>query len=105
MFATGRQPNTRNLGLEAAGVTLADGGAIVVDHSSDLVSTLKHHAPLLAASRAAGWQKRKALRRAKSSSLEVTVLPILHCGFLICLGSEWCRRVSSRVIAAAEQRP
>ncbi len=31
MFATGRKPNTRNLGLEAAGVRLADDGAIKVD--------------------------------------------------------------------------
>lgn len=31
MFATGRQPNTRNLGLEAAGVRLGAGGAILVD--------------------------------------------------------------------------
>lgn len=31
MFATGRKPNTRNLGLEAAGVRLGSGGAIVVD--------------------------------------------------------------------------
>ena len=31
MFATGRAPNTRGLGLEAAGVRLAAGGAAVVD--------------------------------------------------------------------------
>jgi glutathione reductase (NADPH) len=31
MFATGRKPNTRNLGLEAAGVLLADDGAIKVN--------------------------------------------------------------------------
>ena len=31
MFATGRKPNTRNLGLESAGVKLADDGAIAVD--------------------------------------------------------------------------
>ena len=31
MYATGRAPNTRNLGLEAAGVKLNDRGAIVVD--------------------------------------------------------------------------
>ena len=31
MYATGRAPNTRNLGLEAAGVKLNDKGAIVVD--------------------------------------------------------------------------
>ena len=31
MFATGRKPNTRNLGLEVAGVNLGSGGAIVVD--------------------------------------------------------------------------
>ncbi len=31
MFATGRKPNTRNLGLETAGVKLAADGAIVVD--------------------------------------------------------------------------
>jgi len=31
MFATGRKPNTANLGLESAGVQLAAGGAVVVD--------------------------------------------------------------------------
>ena len=31
MYATGRAPNTRNLGLAAAGITLDDKGAIVVD--------------------------------------------------------------------------
>jgi glutathione reductase (NADPH) len=31
MFATGRKPNTAGLGLEAAGVKLAAGGAVVVD--------------------------------------------------------------------------
>ena len=31
MFATGRKPNTRNLGLEAAGVSLGSGGAVIVD--------------------------------------------------------------------------
>jgi glutathione reductase (NADPH) len=31
MYATGRKPNTRNLGLEAAGVTLREDGAILVN--------------------------------------------------------------------------
>ena len=35
MFATGRKPNTANLGLEAAGVKLAADGAIVVDRYSN----------------------------------------------------------------------
>ena len=34
MFATGRRPNTANLGLEAAGVKLAAGGAVIVDRFS-----------------------------------------------------------------------
>jgi glutathione reductase (NADPH) len=34
MFATGRHPNTDNLGLEAAGVELKDNGAIAVDEFS-----------------------------------------------------------------------
>ena len=34
MFATGREPNTANLGLEAAGVKLAADGAVVVDRYS-----------------------------------------------------------------------
>ena len=34
MFATGRKPNTAGLGLEAAGVKLAEDGAIVVDEYS-----------------------------------------------------------------------
>ena len=34
MFATGRRPNTANLGLEAAGVKLAPDGAVVVDRFS-----------------------------------------------------------------------
>ena len=34
MFATGRKPNTANLGLEAAGVKLAADGAILVDNYS-----------------------------------------------------------------------
>jgi glutathione reductase (NADPH) len=34
MFATGRAPNTRGLGLEAAGVTLGSNGEIVVDEWS-----------------------------------------------------------------------
>jgi glutathione reductase (NADPH) len=33
MFATGRAPNTRSLGLEAAGVKLAESGAAIVDES------------------------------------------------------------------------
>jgi glutathione reductase (NADPH) len=35
MFATGRRPNTANLGLEAAGVKLAADGAVVVDRFSN----------------------------------------------------------------------
>ncbi len=31
LIATGREPNTRNVGLEAAGVELVDGGAVKVD--------------------------------------------------------------------------
>jgi glutathione reductase (NADPH) len=34
LFATGRRPNSANLGLEAAGVKLAADGAVVVDHYS-----------------------------------------------------------------------
>ncbi len=34
MYATGRTPNTRNLGLEAAGIKLDEKGAIVVDRYS-----------------------------------------------------------------------
>ncbi len=34
MFATGRRPSTRDLGLEAAGVKLAGDGAVVVDKYS-----------------------------------------------------------------------
>ena len=34
MFATGRAPNTANLGLEAAGVQLDDKGAVLVDEYS-----------------------------------------------------------------------
>jgi glutathione reductase (NADPH) len=34
LFATGRRPNTANLGLEAAGVKLAAGGAVLVDKYS-----------------------------------------------------------------------
>jgi glutathione reductase (NADPH) len=34
LFATGRRPNTAGLGLEAAGVRLADDGAVVVDEYS-----------------------------------------------------------------------
>ncbi len=34
MFATGRLPNTRNMGLEAAGVELAKNGAVIVDKFS-----------------------------------------------------------------------
>jgi glutathione reductase (NADPH) len=34
LFATGRRPNTTGLGLEAAGVRLADDGAVVVDEYS-----------------------------------------------------------------------
>jgi len=35
LFATGRRPNSANLGLEAAGVKLAEDGAIVVDKYSN----------------------------------------------------------------------
>ena len=31
MFATGRRPNTQDLGLEAAGVSVGEGGAVIVD--------------------------------------------------------------------------
>jgi glutathione reductase (NADPH) len=34
MFATGRKPNTTGLGLERAGVRLAEDGAVVVDACS-----------------------------------------------------------------------
>jgi glutathione reductase (NADPH) len=34
LLATGRRPNTRGLGLEAAGVKLADNGAVIVDARS-----------------------------------------------------------------------
>ena len=34
MFATGRAPNTRNMGLEEAGVTLSAKGAVVVDEDN-----------------------------------------------------------------------
>jgi glutathione reductase (NADPH) len=34
MFATGRHPNSANLGLEAAGVALAEDGAVIVDRYS-----------------------------------------------------------------------
>ncbi len=35
MFATGRRPNSANLGLEAAGVKLAEDGAVIVDRYSN----------------------------------------------------------------------
>src|SRR5213076_642119 len=35
MFATGRHPNTANLGLEAAGVSLAEDGAVIIDKYSN----------------------------------------------------------------------
>ncbi|TAK82932.1 MAG: glutathione-disulfide reductase [Betaproteobacteria bacterium] len=35
LFATGRRPNTANLGLEAAGVKLAEDGAVLVDKYSN----------------------------------------------------------------------
>jgi glutathione reductase (NADPH) len=38
MFATGRAPNTRGLGLEAAGVRLAPKGAVEVDEYSRSVT-------------------------------------------------------------------
>src|SRR5207248_655438 len=34
MFATGRAPNTKGIGLEAAGVAIDDAGAVVVDQFS-----------------------------------------------------------------------
>ena len=41
LFATGRRPNTANLGLEAAGVKLAADGAVVVDkHSKSSVDSI-----------------------------------------------------------------
>jgi glutathione reductase (NADPH) len=41
MFATGRHPNSANLGLEAAGVELAADGAVIVDrYSSTSVKTI-----------------------------------------------------------------
>jgi len=41
LFATGRKPNTANLGLEAAGVKLAPDGAIIVDeHSTSSVGSV-----------------------------------------------------------------
>ena len=35
MFATGRHPNTADIGLEAAGVSLAEDGAVIVDKYSN----------------------------------------------------------------------
>ncbi len=41
LFATGRKPNTANLGLEAAGVKLAADGAVIVDaHSKSSVDSI-----------------------------------------------------------------
>jgi glutathione reductase (NADPH) len=41
LFATGRKPNTANLGLEAAGVKLAPDGAVIVDrHSASSVDSI-----------------------------------------------------------------
>jgi glutathione reductase (NADPH) len=41
LFATGRKPNTANLGLEAAGVKLAGDGAVIVDkHSASSVESI-----------------------------------------------------------------
>jgi glutathione reductase (NADPH) len=41
MFATGRRPNSANLGLEAAGVKLAGDGAVIVDkYSSTSVDSI-----------------------------------------------------------------
>jgi glutathione reductase (NADPH) len=41
LFATGRAPNTANLGLEAAGVKLAADGAVIVDrHSASSVESI-----------------------------------------------------------------
>jgi glutathione reductase (NADPH) len=41
MFATGRKPNTANLGLESAGVKLAADGAVIVDkYSSSTVDSI-----------------------------------------------------------------
>ncbi len=34
LFATGRSPNTKNIGLEAAGVEISDKGAVIVDQYS-----------------------------------------------------------------------
>jgi glutathione reductase (NADPH) len=39
-FATGRKPNTANLGLEKAGVTVNGNGAVIVNHERQ---TLQHH--------------------------------------------------------------
>lgn len=42
LFATGRQPNTEDLGLEAAGVTTTDGGYVCVDPWQDTVAAGVH---------------------------------------------------------------
>lgn len=82
MFATGRRPNTRNLGLEAVGVRLSAGGAIVVDrhlHSSvdsiHAIGDVTDRINLTPVATAEGMALAKTLFREQPTSLDYENIP------------------------------
>lgn len=82
MFATGRQPNTRNLGLEAAGVRLGTGGAILVDRylkssvdSIHAIGDVTDRINLTPVATAEGMALAKTLFRDQPTSLDYENIP------------------------------
>ncbi len=82
MFATGRKPNTSNLGLEAAGVRLGAGGAIVVDgylkssvDSIHAIGDVTDRINLTPVATAEGMALAKTLFRDQPTSLDYENIP------------------------------
>lgn len=82
MFATGRKPNTRNLGLEAAGVRLGSGGAIEVDRylkssvdSIHAIGDVTDRINLTPVATAEGMALAKTLFREQPTSLDYENIP------------------------------
>ena len=82
MFATGRKPNTRNLGLEQAGVQLDDAGAVVVNalfassvDSIHAIGDVTNRINLTPVATAEGMALAKTLFRGEPTGLDYENIP------------------------------
>ncbi len=82
MYATGRKPNTRNLGLEAAGVNLATDGAVQVDRhykssvgSIHAIGDVTNRVNLTPVATAEGMALAKTLFRNEPTALDYDNIP------------------------------